>query len=211
MKPTEALPEEALRRDARPHQGDGPLGALPRRAATSTTRAPRRGSSTRSTAARRDRSRRPRRSSSTSTSWRKGEQFMAVGAAPSATTGASSPTRPTTRASASTRSTSRICRRARLLAETVERVSSVAWAADNKTLFYATTDPAKRPYRLYRHTLGTDPSTDALALRGEGRDASASASAARAAATISSSPVGQPHDRRSGATSRRPTRRASCG
>ena len=39
---------------------------------------------------------------------------------------------------------------------------SVAWAPDNKTLFYATTDHAKRPYRLYRHTLGTDPSTDVL-------------------------------------------------
>ena len=50
----------------------------------------------------------------------------------------------------------------KLLPETVARVTSVAWAPDNKTLFYATTDPAKRPYRLYRHTLGTDPSTDAL-------------------------------------------------
>ena len=50
----------------------------------------------------------------------------------------------------------------KLLSETVARVTSVAWAPDNKTLFYATTDPAKRPYRLYRHTVGTDPSTDAL-------------------------------------------------
>ena len=30
---------------------------------------------------------------------------------------------------------------------------AVAWAADNRTLFYTTTDAAKRPYRLYRHTL----------------------------------------------------------
>ena len=29
MKGTEALPEEALRRDARPHQADGPVGSLP--------------------------------------------------------------------------------------------------------------------------------------------------------------------------------------
>jgi len=50
----------------------------------------------------------------------------------------------------------------KLLPEKVERVSSVAWAADNRTLFYTTTDPAKRPYRLYRHTAGADPSTDAL-------------------------------------------------
>jgi len=46
--------------------------------------------------------------------------------------------------------------------ETVEKVSSVAWAADNRTLFYTVDDHAKRPYRLYRHTLGSDPKTDAL-------------------------------------------------
>jgi oligopeptidase B len=28
------------------------------------------------------------------------------------------------------------------------------WATDNKTIFYSTEDPAKRPYRLLRHTLG---------------------------------------------------------
>jgi oligopeptidase B len=46
--------------------------------------------------------------------------------------------------------------------ETVEKVSSIAWAADNKTLFYGVDDAAKRPYRIYRHTLGTDPKTDTL-------------------------------------------------
>ena len=35
-------------------------------------------------------------------------------------------------------------------------MTSVDWAADNKTLFYTTTDAAKRPYRLYRHALGAD-------------------------------------------------------
>jgi oligopeptidase B len=36
-----------------------------------------------------------------------------------------------------------------------ERVSSVAWANDNKTLFYVVDHPVnKNPYRLYRHTLG---------------------------------------------------------
>jgi oligopeptidase B len=50
----------------------------------------------------------------------------------------------------------------KLFPEKVARVSSTAWASDNKTLFYATTDPAKRPYRLYRHTLGADPATDTL-------------------------------------------------
>jgi oligopeptidase B len=46
--------------------------------------------------------------------------------------------------------------------ETVEKVASVAWAADNKTLFCTVDDAAKRPYRLYRHALGTDPKNDAL-------------------------------------------------
>jgi oligopeptidase B len=46
--------------------------------------------------------------------------------------------------------------------ETVEKVSSVAWAADNKTLFYSVDDAAKRPYRIYRHVLGADPKSDAL-------------------------------------------------
>jgi oligopeptidase B len=36
-----------------------------------------------------------------------------------------------------------------------ERVSSAAWAADDKTLFYVVDNPTtKNPYRLYRHTLG---------------------------------------------------------
>jgi len=48
------------------------------------------------------------------------------------------------------------------LPEVVERVSSAAWAADNKTLFYATTDPAKRPFKVWRHALGTDPKNDAM-------------------------------------------------
>jgi oligopeptidase B len=34
------------------------------------------------------------------------------------------------------------------------KVTSVAWAADNRTLFYVADDAAKRPYRLYRHVLG---------------------------------------------------------
>jgi oligopeptidase B len=46
----------------------------------------------------------------------------------------------------------------KLLPERVERVSSAAWAADGKTLFYSVEDDAKRPYRIYRHVLGsTDP------------------------------------------------------
>jgi oligopeptidase B len=35
-----------------------------------------------------------------------------------------------------------------------EKVVHVAWAADNRTLFYTVEDHAKRPYRVYRHALG---------------------------------------------------------
>ena len=48
------------------------------------------------------------------------------------------------------------------LADTADRVTSAAWAADNRTLFYATTDPAKRPFRLWRHKLGADTKADAM-------------------------------------------------
>ena len=39
---------------------------------------------------------------------------------------------------------------------------SVEWANDNQTLFYTTLDAAKRPYKLHRHQLGSDPAVDAL-------------------------------------------------
>src|SRR5262249_16071322 len=42
-----------------------------------------------------------------------------------------------------------------LLPFRVERATSAAWAADNKTLFYTIEDAvSKRSYRLYRHMLG---------------------------------------------------------
>ncbi len=39
--------------------------------------------------------------------------------------------------------------------ERIPRVDSVAWARDNRTLFYVVEDDTKRPYRAYRHTLGS--------------------------------------------------------
>jgi len=42
------------------------------------------------------------------------------------------------------------------LPDHAEKVGSVAWANDNKTLFYTVEDAAKRQYRLYRHVLGTN-------------------------------------------------------
>jgi oligopeptidase B len=43
--------------------------------------------------------------------------------------------------------------------ETVsEKVGSVAWAADGRTLFYSVEEEStKRPYRIYRHALGASP------------------------------------------------------
>lgn len=49
------------------------------------------------------------------------------------------------------------------LAGTVERVGSVVWAADNRTLFYTVEDEEqKRQYQLWRHARGTPHAEDAL-------------------------------------------------
>jgi oligopeptidase B len=40
--------------------------------------------------------------------------------------------------------------------------SGVEWASDNQTIFYITLDPSYRPEKLFRHTLGNDPSADTL-------------------------------------------------
>jgi oligopeptidase B len=47
------------------------------------------------------------------------------------------------------------------LADRAERVGSVVWADDNRTIFYTQEDAvSKRQYRLYRHTVGSsDPDT----------------------------------------------------
>ncbi len=48
-------------------------------------------------------------------------------------------------------------RSGQLLNDKMERVTSSAWANDNKTLFYVTEDPVtKRSDKLFRHVLGTD-------------------------------------------------------
>jgi oligopeptidase B len=50
-----------------------------------------------------------------------------------------------------------------LLAESILRTShGVAWANDSHTLFYTVLDEARRPCRLYRHLIGTNPSEDVL-------------------------------------------------
>ena len=49
------------------------------------------------------------------------------------------------------------------LADVIENVSAVAWANDNKTVFYVKKDPETLlPYQVYRHTLGDDIENDQL-------------------------------------------------
>jgi oligopeptidase B len=44
-----------------------------------------------------------------------------------------------------------------LVEKVADKVGSVAWAADDRTLFYTVEEePTKRQYRLYRHRVGTD-------------------------------------------------------
>ncbi|MBM4160627.1 MAG: S9 family peptidase [Ignavibacteria bacterium] len=42
-----------------------------------------------------------------------------------------------------------------VLPDSIGQVNAAAWAADNKTLFYVKEDHAKRPYRIFRHVLGS--------------------------------------------------------
>lgn len=50
-----------------------------------------------------------------------------------------------------------------LLADEIHNTGyGLAWASDNRTLFYLTADDASRPYRLFRHTLGAKAGNDTL-------------------------------------------------
>jgi len=54
-------------------------------------------------------------------------------------------------------------RTGKLLPDTAERIDSVEWAADNKTLFYTTEDATtKRSNLAYRHPMGTDAKADPI-------------------------------------------------
>ncbi|HYE14970.1 MAG TPA: S9 family peptidase [Pyrinomonadaceae bacterium] len=48
------------------------------------------------------------------------------------------------------------------LPEDLGKVVYAFWANDNRTLFYGTEDAAKRPHRLYRHTVGEPKEKDVL-------------------------------------------------
>lgn len=47
-----------------------------------------------------------------------------------------------------------------LLQERIQDVSSVEWANDNRTIFYSKMDEENRPFKVFRHTIGTDPAHD---------------------------------------------------
>jgi oligopeptidase B len=51
-------------------------------------------------------------------------------------------------------------RTGKVFSDHAEKVGSVVWANDNKTIFYTVEDAAKRQYRLYRHTVGTTAPDD---------------------------------------------------
>jgi len=40
--------------------------------------------------------------------------------------------------------------------------TGLEWANDSKTIFYVTLDDSLRPFKFYRHTIGTDPAQDVL-------------------------------------------------
>ncbi|MEO8436352.1 MAG: S9 family peptidase [Pyrinomonadaceae bacterium] len=59
-------------------------------------------------------------------------------------------------------------RTGQLLPEKIERVGSVIWASDNKTLFYSTEDAVtKRSDKFFRHVIGTDQSVQIFADKDE--------------------------------------------
>jgi oligopeptidase B len=51
---------------------------------------------------------------------------------------------------------------ARLAEEITDAYDGLAWAADSATFFYTTLDDAHRPYRVWRHRLGTAPADDVV-------------------------------------------------
>jgi oligopeptidase B len=58
---------------------------------------------------------------------------------------------------------SSIASREELYSETIPNTYySLAWANDNQTVFYTKVDDTNRPYQLWRHRLGSDPSEDVL-------------------------------------------------
>lgn len=53
-------------------------------------------------------------------------------------------------------------RTGKLVEDKLSKITGFTWSGDGKTIFYVTEDEAKRPYRLYRHTLGDSIDKDVL-------------------------------------------------
>jgi oligopeptidase B len=50
----------------------------------------------------------------------------------------------------------------KLIEDKLVKIAGFTWAGDNKTSFYVTEDAAKRPHKLYRHTIGEPKVKDVL-------------------------------------------------
>ena len=53
-------------------------------------------------------------------------------------------------------------RTGKIFAEKIPNVTSITWSTDNKTIVYGVEDESKRPYRIYRHTIGEPTTNDKL-------------------------------------------------
>ena len=112
--------------------------------------------------------RRRKRSCSTSTRWPRGTSFS--GSAPTSVSDDGNWLAYSTDTTGYRQYTLRVkdLRTGQLLPENIERVGSVVWATDNKTLFYTTEDAvSKRSDKFWRHVVGRDGERPGL--RGEGR------------------------------------------
>ena len=144
MKPTEELQKKLYDEMLGPHQADRHPGAVSQGRATSITRARWRGSSTRSTRGRRGTSTRRRRSCSTSTSSPRGRSSCPSARWRCRTTRTCSPTRTDDNGYRQYKLFVKDLRTGKVTEIIAERVGSVEWAKDNKTLFYSVENDAKR-------------------------------------------------------------------
>ena len=53
-------------------------------------------------------------------------------------------------------------RTGKLIEDKLSKIAGFSWSGDGKTIFYVTEDAAKRPHKLYRHTLGEPKEKDVL-------------------------------------------------
>ena len=75
----------------------------------------------------------------------------------------------------------------------MERVGSVVWAADNRTLFYTVEDEEqKRQYQLWRHLCGTPHTDDVLVYQEDDERFNVGAGRTRDGSYIVME-IGQPH------------------